>query len=73
MYAAENLSIFSINREFNIMQVLFLVVMIVFLIVMGPIVMIWSLNTLFALGIEYTFFTWAAALFLGSLIGARSK
>jgi len=34
-----------------------------------PLVLIWSVNTLFTTGIEYTFWTWLAALILGALIG----
>lgn len=37
----------------------------------GPLLLIWSLNALFGLGIAYTFGTWVAALLLGSLVGAR--
>lgn len=56
------------------MQVMFLVVPVVVLVILMPIAMIWSLNTLFLLGIEYTFHTWAAALLLGGILGgARSK
>lgn len=55
------------------MQVLFLVALIAVLVVLAPIAMIWSLNTLFALGIEYTIWTWLAALFIGSVLSARSK
>jgi len=31
---------------------------------LGPIITIWSLNTLFNLGIAYTFWTWLATLVL---------
>lgn len=34
-----------------------------------PLILIWSLNTLFSAGIEYTFWTWLAALILGMLAG----
>ena len=37
-----------------------------------PLVIIWSLNTLFSTGIEYTFWTWLAALILGALVGQRA-
>ena len=36
-----------------------------------PLAMIWSLNTLFSLGIEYTTWTWLAALFVIMVIGHR--
>jgi len=34
------------------------------LIVLGPLATIWSLNTLFGLGIAYTFWTWLATAWL---------
>lgn len=40
----------------------------------GPLLMIWSLNTLFpTLAIPYTLDTWAAAVFLGGLVSAKIK
>lgn len=48
----------------------YLVVIIAALIIIfAPFATIWSLNTLFALSIEYTFDTWCAALILGSVAG----
>ena len=47
---------------------LLLVLLIIALIVLGPFITIWALNTLFpALAIEYTFQTWLAAVILGSV------
>jgi hypothetical protein len=47
---------------------LLLVLLISALIVLGPFITIWALNTLFpALAIEYTFQTWLAAVILGSV------
>ncbi len=40
--------------------------------VLGPIVVIWSLNTLFTLAIPYTFKTWLAAFILIMVLSARS-
>ena len=40
------------------------VLLIVALIVFGPLATIWSLNTLFGLGIAYTFWTWLATVWL---------
>jgi hypothetical protein len=50
----------------------FLVLIIAVAVVTLPLVLIWSLNTLFGLGIAYTFRTWLAALFLGALVGQRA-
>lgn len=47
-------------------------VLVAFFIVLGPIVVIWSLNTLFALAIPYTFKTWLATFFLTTVLSARS-
>jgi TctA family transporter len=49
------------------------IILIVFAIVVGPLVGIWSLNTLFpVLAIPYTIETWAAFFLLfGSLTGLR--
>lgn len=37
-----------------------LITLIVLLIAIGPLVAIWSLNTLFAIGISYSFTSWFA-------------
>ena len=43
-----------------------------FMVFIGPIATIWSLNTLFpSLGIPITFDTWAAALILGGLVSGQ--
>lgn len=44
------------------------------LIIFGPLLTIWAINTLFGLGIECTFKTWAATFILfGVLNGARGS
>jgi hypothetical protein len=52
-----------------------IVLMIVFLIVLiaiGPIVVIWALNTLFPiLAIQITFWTWLAVVILGAFLRAN--
>ena len=49
-------------------KLILVVAFILFLIVMGPILTIWSLNTLFtSLAIPYTFETWLAVVLLGGL------
>jgi len=42
----------------------FLFLVLIALIIVGPLATIWSLNTLFNLGIEYTFWTWLAMAWL---------
>lgn len=44
--------------------VLGIVAFVLLMIVFGPFVSIWSLNTLFGLGIAYTFKTWLAAIWI---------
>ena len=44
------------------------IIAVIFLTI-GPLLVIWSLNTLFpALAIPYTFWTWLAALILGGAV-----
>jgi hypothetical protein len=58
----------------TIVKFLGVAALILFLIILGPLLTIWALNTLFpVLAIPYTFWTWAAALILGSLIGPSVK
>ena len=40
-------------------------------VAIGPILLIWAMNTLFGLAIEYSFSTWAAAFVLGGVVSAR--
>ena len=49
-------------------------VLVVLLVLVGPFVSIWCLNTLFpSLAIAYTWDTWLAAVLLGSAVFARTK
>jgi hypothetical protein len=51
-----------------------IVVLIVVLILAGPLLIIWALNTLFPLlAIPYTIWTWLAALILGSTLSPTIK
>jgi cyanate permease len=47
------------------------IAVIVILVAIGPLLTIWSLNTLFGLSIAYTFWTWLAVVFLGMFFNAR--
>jgi hypothetical protein len=45
------------------------IALVVLLLIAGPLLTIWALNTLFpVLAIEYTVWTWLAALILGALL-----
>jgi len=49
------------------------ILLIVLAIALGPLLIIWSLNTLFPiLNIQYTWETWAAAFFLSAPFSAGS-
>jgi hypothetical protein len=48
------------------------IVLIVVLLAIGPWLVIWSLNTMFpVLAIEFTFWTWAAVIILGTFLRAN--
>jgi len=47
--------------------------LIVAMIVFGPLLLIWALNTLFMFSIPYTLKTWAAALVLGGVVGSSGS
>lgn len=40
------------------------IVIVVLLVILWPLVIVWALNTIFGLGIAYTFWTWLAMLIL---------
>lgn len=46
------------------MKILLGVFLILIYLIFGPILVIWSLNTMFALSIEYTFNTWLSCYIL---------
>ena len=51
------------------LMVLGVVVLVIALILAGPFLLIWALNTLFpVLAIPYTIWTWVAALILGATV-----
>lgn len=51
---------------------IFIVLLVLALIIVGPLLTIWSLNTLFGLTIAYTLKTWFAAMVLGGIIGSKA-
>lgn len=55
------------------MEDLLLILLIILVIVLGPLLIIWSLNTLFGLGIAYTLQTWVAALILGGVLSRSAS
>jgi len=43
---------------------IFLIILIVAMIIVGPLALLWSLNTLFGLGLDYGFWNWLAMVVL---------
>lgn len=48
-------------------KIFLLVLALIALLLAGPLLTIWSLNTLFGLGIPYTLMTWLATAWLGTV------
>lgn len=56
----------------DFIKIVLLIALIVFLIVVGPLLTIWALNTLFpVLAIPYTVWTWLSVIFLGGFLRAN--
>lgn len=56
----------------DFIKIVLLIALIVFLIVVGPLLTIWALNTLFpVLAIQYTWQTWLAVIFVGGFLRAN--
>ena len=56
----------------DVIKIVLLIALIVCLIVVGPLLTIWALNTLFpVLAIPYTIWTWLAVIFLGGFLRAN--
>jgi hypothetical protein len=52
--------------------IVLMIILLIVLIAIGPIVVIWALNTLFPiLAIQFTFFTWLAVVILGAFLRAN--
>ena len=58
----------------NVMLIVVVAVVVLGLIAIGPLALIWALNTLFpALAIPYTVWTWLAAMVLGVILAPNVK
>jgi hypothetical protein len=58
----------------KLLTVFGLIAMITVLVIAGPLLLIWALNTLFpVLAIPYTVWTWLAALIIGGVISPTVK
>jgi len=56
----------------NTLGVTGFVLLIILLIIFMPFAIIWAVNTLFGLGIAYTFWTWLATVILSAAFGKTS-
>ena len=53
----------------NVIKLILWLITLIAIVIVGPLVTIWTLNTLFpVVAIPYNFETWVAALFLGGLL-----
>lgn len=58
----------------NVLGIVGIILLIIGLIIAGPLLILWALNTLFpVLAIPYTIWTWLAALILGATVGPSVK
>jgi hypothetical protein len=55
----------------NVLTLIGMIALIVIVVVAGPLLLIWALNTLFpVVAIPYTVWTWLAALILGATVSS---
>jgi hypothetical protein len=58
----------------KLLGVVGVIALVVTLIIAGPLLLIWAMNTLFpVLAIPYTFWTWVAALIVGATVSPTVK
>jgi hypothetical protein len=57
----------------KLLAIIALAALVVVLFIGIPLAIIWSLNTLFSLGIEYTVWTWLATLLLGAVVSRGGR
>ena len=57
------------NLKVQPATMLFILVVVIAIVILAPLAVIWALNTLFALGIAYNFWTWLAVLVLTATFG----
>jgi hypothetical protein len=56
----------------DVLKIVVGIVLILFLLAIGPWLVIWALNTMFpVLAIEFTFWTWCAVIVIGTFLRAN--
>ena len=61
------------TKSMQIILLISLTVLALILVGLGPLITIWSLNTVFGLNIAYTFWTWLGTLVLSSAVYATKR
>jgi len=60
-------------KEYKVNFFLLIILLVsLFFIVVGPFIIIWTINTLFSLNIEYSWLNWFCVMILNSSVGAVS-
>lgn len=59
-------------KEYKVNLFIVLLLVALFFIVVGPFIIIWAINTLFSLNIEYSWVNWFCVMILNSSVGAVS-
>lgn len=54
----------------KMIKILAIVLLLLLVLIFAPFLTIWSLNTLFGLGIAYNLWTWLAMAWLGAVLSA---
>ena len=57
----------------DLVKIAGLIILIILLVVFGPLMTIWALNTVFGLNIAYTFWTWLGTLILQATVVSRKQ
>lgn len=55
------------DRDVDVPLAIFGILILLSIVVFAPLVTLWSLNTLFGLGIEYGFYEWLAVVWLSTV------
>ena len=58
----------TLLAKLGVTSIFAIIILLIAVIVLFPLAVVWALNTLFALGIAYSFWTWLAVLILGLFI-----
>jgi multidrug efflux pump subunit AcrB len=62
------------NQRSETVKYILIILLIVAIVIVGPLFLLWALNTLFpALAIPYTIWTWLAAFILGGAVTRGGK